>query len=165
MVVGLARRRCCTTFSSSGVANPGEMITYGRWIRKPAISATTMNTPTADSATARDRTTASGRWWLLLLGVGRRRDVARTGRLRGALVHSAPNRYRGRIARSPDAQPATPPTVFGTRQRPNLALRTARRGWALARAGVLIVLTGLLAALVVATLFGLLVIAINGKLP
>jgi hypothetical protein len=30
---------------------------------------------------------------------------------------------------------------------------------------VLIVLTGLLAALVVATFFGLLVIAINGKLP
>jgi hypothetical protein len=30
---------------------------------------------------------------------------------------------------------------------------------------VLIVLTGLLAALVVATLFGLLVIAINGQLP
>ena len=109
--------------------------------------------------------TASGPWWLFLLGVGGRRDVATTGRLRGALVHSAPNRYRCRIARSPDAQPATPPTVFGTRQRPNLALRTARRGWALARTGVLIVLTGLLAALVVATLFGLLVIAINGKLP
>ena len=108
---------------------------------------------------------ASRRRWFVAAGVVRLRDVVGAGRVRSALVHRAPNRYRGCIARSPDAQPATPPTYFGTRPRPNLALRTARRGWALVRTGVLIFLTGLLVALVLATLFGALVIAINGKLP
>src|SRR5713101_9476937 len=41
-----------TTERSSGVAEPGEMITYGRWIRNPATTATTRITPTADSAQA-----------------------------------------------------------------------------------------------------------------
>jgi hypothetical protein len=108
---------------------------------------------------------APARRWFVAPGVVRVRDVARAGRVRCALVHRAPNRYRGGIARSPDAQPATPPTFFGTRPRPNLALRTARRGWALVRTAVLVFLTGLLVALVLATLFGALVIAINGKLP
>jgi uncharacterized transporter YbjL len=57
------------------------------------------------------------------------------------------------------------PGFFGARPRPNFAGRLARRGWALVRTAVLVVLTGLLVAMVLATLFGGLVIAINGKLP
>jgi hypothetical protein len=41
----------------------------------------------------------------------------------------------------------------------------ARRGWALVRTFVLVFLTGLLIAMVLATAFGALVIAINGELP
>jgi hypothetical protein len=58
-----------------------------------------------------------------------------------------------------------PPGVFGARPRPKIAERVARRGWALVRTAVLVVATGLLVAMVLATLFGALVIAINGKLP
>ena len=98
-------------------------------------------------------------------GFGPLGEVAGAGGVGVAVVHRTPNRYRGRIARTPDTQPATPPTFFGARPRPNFALRTARRGWALVRTAVLVFFTGLLVAMVLATLFGGLVIAINGKLP
>ena len=65
-------------------------------------------------------------------------------------------------------QPAMPPEWVGARAgrgRGGFGRRTARRGWALARAIVLTGLTGLLVALILATIFGALVIAINGKLP
>jgi hypothetical protein len=51
------------------------------------------------------------------------------------------------------------------RTRPGLGVRTARRGWALARMLLLVGFTGFLVASVVATIFAGLVIAINGKLP
>ncbi|MET0895150.1 MAG: hypothetical protein ABWY77_06835 [Acidimicrobiia bacterium] len=44
-------------------------------------------------------------------------------------------------------------------------MRTAKNGWALVRAIVLVGLTGFLVASVLATIFAGLVIAINGKLP
>jgi hypothetical protein len=62
-------------------------------------------------------------------------------------------------------QPATPMVYSPARARPNLGVRTAKRGWALVRAIVLIGLTGFLIAGVLATIFAGLVIAINGKLP
>ncbi len=43
----------CTTDESSGVAEPGEMITLGRWMRKPATTITATSTPRVDSTTAR----------------------------------------------------------------------------------------------------------------
>ena len=52
-----------------------------------------------------------------------------------------------------------------TRTRPNLGVRTAKRGWALVRTVLLVGFTGFLVASVVATIFAGLVIAINGKLP
>jgi hypothetical protein len=55
------------------------------------------------------------------------------------------------------AQGGRPPASFGR--------RSARRGWALLRALVLAGLTGLLIALIVATILGAIIIAINGKLP
>jgi hypothetical protein len=61
-----------------------------------------------------------------------------------------------------------PPEWVGARAgrgRGGFGRRTARRGSALVRAVVLTGLTGLLVALIVATIFGALVIAINGKLP
>jgi len=61
-----------------------------------------------------------------------------------------------------------PPEWVGARagrRRGGFGRRTARRGWALVRAIVLTGLTGLLVALILATIFGALVIAINGKLP
>ena len=65
-------------------------------------------------------------------------------------------------------QPAMPPEWVGARAGPprgGFGRRTARRGWALVRALVLAAFTGLLVALIFATIFGALVIAINGKLP
>ena len=58
------------------------------------------------------------------------------------------------------------PTGF-SRARPerNAATRLARRGWALARTVLLVFATGLVVAMVLATIFGALVIAINGELP
>jgi hypothetical protein len=44
-------------------------------------------------------------------------------------------------------------------------VRVARRGWALARTIALVTLTGLLIAVVVASIFAGLIIAINGALP
>jgi hypothetical protein len=57
------------------------------------------------------------------------------------------------------------PTFESTRPQQNVAVKTARRGWALARAIALVVATGLLVALVLAAVFAGLVIAIDGKLP
>ena len=65
-------------------------------------------------------------------------------------------------------QPAMPPEWVGARagrNRGGFGRRTARRGWALVRAIALAAFTGLLVALIIATMFGALVIAINGKLP
>ncbi len=62
-------------------------------------------------------------------------------------------------------QPATPPVLARTRPRPAFGVRAVTRGWALARAVVLIGFTGFLVAAVLATIFAGLVIAINGKLP
>jgi hypothetical protein len=65
-------------------------------------------------------------------------------------------------------QPAMPPEWVDARaRRPQggLGQRTVRRGWALVRAITLTTLTGLLVAMIVATLFGAIVIAANGKLP
>jgi hypothetical protein len=66
---------------------------------------------------------------------------------------------------SPTAQPATPSTPYGARPAPRRGVRAARRGWALVRTIVLVALTGLLIAVVVATIFAGLIIAINGALP
>ena len=65
-------------------------------------------------------------------------------------------------------QPAMPPEWVGARAprpRGGAGRRTARRGWALTRAIALTAFTGLLVAMIVATIFGALVIAINGQLP
>jgi hypothetical protein len=61
-----------------------------------------------------------------------------------------------------------PPEWIGARGRPPRAgfgRRTARRGSALLGAIALAAFTGLLVALIIATVFGAIVIAINGKLP
>jgi len=58
-----------------------------------------------------------------------------------------------------------PSTPYGARPRSRRSARVARRGWALVRAIVLVGLTGFLIAVIVATIFGALVIAINGRLP
>ena len=110
-------------------------------------------------------TTPSGRRRRLPRRFGPFGEVAGAGGAGVAVVHRTPNRYRGRIARTPDTQPATPPAFYGARQRQHFTLRLARRGWALVRTAVLVFVTGLLVAMVIATLFGALVIAINGKLP
>jgi hypothetical protein len=62
-------------------------------------------------------------------------------------------------------QPATPPMPFGTRPERSLGMRIARRGTAFVRMLLLIGFTGFLVAMVVATVFAGLVIAINGRLP
>jgi hypothetical protein len=48
---------------------------------------------------------------------------------------------------------------------PSLAARLGRRGWALTRTLVLVTLTGLLVAAVVAPACGGILIAIDGRLP
>ena len=65
-------------------------------------------------------------------------------------------------------QPAMPPEWIGAqggRPRAGFGVRTARRGWALVRAIALAVGTGVLVALIVAAVFGLIVIAVNGEFP
>ena len=57
-----------------------------------------------------------------------------------------------------------PPLPFGTR-RPPVGVRAARRGLAFVRMLFLVGFTGFLVALVLATVFAGLVIAINGRLP
>jgi hypothetical protein len=54
---------------------------------------------------------------------------------------------------------------FGARRGPTRGMRVARRGTALVRMLILIGCTGFIVALVVATVFAGLVIAINGRLP
>jgi hypothetical protein len=54
---------------------------------------------------------------------------------------------------------------FGARPGPGRGVRAARRGTAFVRMVLLIGLTGFLVALVLATVFAALVIAINGRLP
>jgi hypothetical protein len=58
-----------------------------------------------------------------------------------------------------------PPGFLDARPSTNVAFRTVRKGWALVRASALVFFTGLLVAMVLAAIFGGLVIAINGKLP
>jgi len=57
------------------------------------------------------------------------------------------------------------PPPDGIARPPSLAARLGRRGWALLRTAVLVALTGLLVAGVIATMFSGLLIAINGRLP
>jgi hypothetical protein len=54
---------------------------------------------------------------------------------------------------------------FGTRSGPTRGVRAARRGTALVRMVFLVGFSGFLVAMVVATVFAGLVIAINGRLP
>ena len=58
-----------------------------------------------------------------------------------------------------------PPLPFGTRTTPTRGFRVARRGAAFVRMLFLVGFTGFLVALVIATVFAGLVIAINGRLP
>jgi hypothetical protein len=58
-----------------------------------------------------------------------------------------------------------PSAPYGARPASRRGVRAARRGWALVRTVVLVCLTGFLIALVVATIFAGLIIAINGRLP
>lgn len=58
-----------------------------------------------------------------------------------------------------------PPLPFGTRATPTRGMRAARRGAAFVRMLFLVGFTGFLVALVIATVFAGVVIAINGRLP
>jgi len=62
-------------------------------------------------------------------------------------------------------QPATSSTPFGTRPGPGRGVRVARRGTAFVRMLLLVGFSGFLVAVVLATVFAGLVIAINGRLP
>ena len=66
---------------------------------------------------------------------------------------------------TPTPQPATPPMPFGARSGTSRGVRVARRSTAFVRMLVLIGFTGFLVAVVVATVFAGLLIAINGRLP
>lgn len=61
-------------------------------------------------------------------------------------------------------QPATSSAPFGTRVQPSRGVKVARRGTAAVRMVLLIGITGFLVAVVLATVFAGLVIAINGRL-
>jgi hypothetical protein len=58
-----------------------------------------------------------------------------------------------------------PPLPYGTREAPKAGVVVARRGAAFVRMVFLVGFTGFLVALVVATVFAAVVIAINGRLP
>lgn len=75
-----------------------------------------------------------------------------------------PDPEEPKLQGSPNRQPATPPLLFGAR-RPNVGIRMARRGWAFVRMVVLLALSALLVATVIATALGALVIVVNGRLP
>ena len=62
-------------------------------------------------------------------------------------------------------QPATSSPPFGARPGPGRGVRVARRGTAFVRMLLLVGLSGFLVAVVLATVFAGLVIAINGRLP
>ena len=66
---------------------------------------------------------------------------------------------------TPTPQPATPSPPFGARPGPGRGVRVARRGTAFVRMLLLVGFSGFLVALVLATVFAALVIAINGRLP
>lgn len=66
---------------------------------------------------------------------------------------------------TPTPQPAMPPMPFGARPGPTLGMRVARRGTAFVRMLFLVGFTGFLIAVVLATVFAGIVIAINGQLP
>jgi hypothetical protein len=66
---------------------------------------------------------------------------------------------------TPTPQPATSSAPFGARPGPGRGVRVARRGTAFVRMLLLIGLSGFLIAVVLATVFAGLVIAINGRLP
>jgi hypothetical protein len=75
-----------------------------------------------------------------------------------------PDPEEPKLQGSPSRQPATPPLLFGA-HRPHFAFRVARRGGALVRMVVLVALSALLVATVIATALGALVIVVNGRLP
>ena len=56
-------------------------------------------------------------------------------------------------------------TFVSARAEHGVAEQAARRGWALARASLLVLASGVLLALVLATIFVGMVVAIDGKLP
>ena len=58
-----------------------------------------------------------------------------------------------------------PPLPYDTRATPTRGMKTARRGVAFVRMLLLVGFTGFLVALVIATIFAGIVIAINGRLP
>jgi hypothetical protein len=58
-----------------------------------------------------------------------------------------------------------PPLPYGTRAAPTRGMRAARRGVAVVRMVFLVGFTGFLVALIIATVFAAVVIAINGRLP
>jgi hypothetical protein len=58
-----------------------------------------------------------------------------------------------------------PPLPYSSRAAPTRGMRAARRGVAFVRMLFLVGFTGFLIALVIATVFAGLVIAINGRLP
>ncbi len=58
-----------------------------------------------------------------------------------------------------------PPLPFDTRATPTRGMKAARRGVAFVRMVLLVGFTGFLVALVIATVFAGIVIAINGRLP
>jgi hypothetical protein len=58
-----------------------------------------------------------------------------------------------------------PGTPYGARPPSRRGVKAARRGWALVRTLLLVGITGFLVAMIVATIFAGLVIAINGRLP
>lgn len=66
---------------------------------------------------------------------------------------------------TPTSQPATPSMPFGARPGPGRGVKVARRGTAFVRMLLLIGFTGFLVAVVLATVFAGLLIAINGRLP
>lgn len=66
---------------------------------------------------------------------------------------------------TPTSQPATPSMPFSARPGPGRGVKVARRGTAFVRMLLLIGFTGFLVAVVLATVFAGLLIAINGRLP
>ena len=157
----------CTTDESSGVAEPGEMITYGRWMRNPAITITATSTPRLPM------THASTEWRRPGVGSGSSGGGGGGGpvpvicsvmRLRSGMDnlggHAPIHQPRARQRRSggaeilsgtPAPQPATPTVPFGARPAPHTGARAAHRGMAVARMVVLVGVTGFIVAAVIAT--------------
>ena len=171
----------CTTDESSGVAEPGEMITYGRWIRNPAITITATSTPRLP------RTHASTGWRRPGVGSGSSGGGGGGGpvpvicsvmRLRSGMdnlgghapIHQP--RARPRHPEEPRSCRVHPPLSLPRRRSRSArarartrSARAAHRGMALARMVFLVGVTGFIVAAVVASVFAGIVIAINGRLP